>query len=560
MSKLQQLLESAKTFEDRSKVMNGLIAKWEPYGLLEGAACNQTQYDKGHMALILENELKRILVETTNTNSGGSHFAAGSGEQWAGIALPMVRKVFGEITSKEFLSNQPMNMPYGLVFYLDFRYSNSSPGAFNGGTRFNAGDSIYGNTFTSSITNNVDPFGGLYGAGRFGYSINDYNATVPTASVTAATASFADVNFNGYYSASISSGSLTKVTIASASVNISNLDVTAVRSFVFTSSAVKDSILLPEFTSYNQTFDQLQIIVSGSVATNVSSSVVSGPISVYYSIKTKDNLRGDFENTAAAPLTGSNAIPSIDISPRSEDITAKTRKLKYSYTQEAQQDYQTFQSIDIEAESTSLLSEYISKEIDLELLDLINQAANETTAVWSARSNRFFDPTTNTFSDQAAGSGGYYNSQGEWFETLGTKIQQVSRKIHAKTQRGEANVLMCGPVIAAVIESISGYTSNSDGTKMEYAFGSKEAGKLKGKYKIIVNSYMQENTILMAFKGTNFLDTGGVFAPYIPLISTPLVYDPTTFQMNKGLMTRYGKRILLPQFFGKVWVADLQSV
>ena len=480
MSKISQLLESAKTVEDRASVMNGLVGKWEKWGLLEG--CNANAYDKAHMALLLENQLKQVLVESTIvTNNGGASFATGAGEQWAGIALPMARKVFGDITSKEFLGNQPLNMPYGLIFYLDFKYGANQPGSIPG-TRFNQGDSIYGNTFTSTIQPNVDPLGGLYGSGRFGYSVNEYSAVVATGSVTPTTASLADVNFNGLVSASVAAGSLRKLTIAAASTVIPNFDTTAVRSFVATGSSVSEANILPEFTSYNATFDTLTFVTSGSYT--------AAPLTVYYSIATKDNLRGDFEDTPARPLTGSAEIASIDIAPRSEYIAAKTRKLKYSYTQEAQQDYNAFQSIDIESESTAVLTEYISKEIDLECLDLVSQAGANTSEVWSAVNNRFFNKSNNTFTDAAAGATGYYNSQGQWFETLGYQIEKVSKNIHAKTQRGEATVLMCGPRISAIIESIGGFSASSNGKGTEYSVGTKEVGKFKGKYKVIVNSYI----------------------------------------------------------------------
>lgn len=553
MRKIGQLLESARTIEGRTSVMEKLVQKWEPWGLLEG--CNATSYDKAQMALLLDNQLKQVVVEgTIATNNGGASFATGAGEQWAGIVLPMARKIFGDITSKEFLGNQPLNVPYGLIFYLDFKYGVGQPGGITG-TRFNSGDSIYGNTFTSTIQPNVDPFGGLYGAGRFGFSTNEYNATVATASISVASSSFADVNFNGLVSASFAAGYLRTVTIASASVNLPNLDKAAVRSFVFTGSSVAEANLYPEFTSYNTTFDTLNLVVNVSGSTYTQS-----PITAYYSVATKDNLRGDFESTDSRPLTGSATIPDIDIAPRSEYIAAKTRKLKYSFTQEAQQDYNTFQSIDIEAESTSMLTEYISKEIDLEVLELVAQAGANTSEVWSAQANTFFNKSNNTFYNSPAGAAGYYNTQGQWFETLGYAINKVSKNIHAKTQRGEANVMMCGPRVSAIIEGIGGFASNSNSNKTEYTVGTREVGKLNGKYKVIVNSYMQENTIIMAYKGTSQVDIGGVFAPYIPLISTPLVWDPITFKMNKGLMTRYGKKITQAQYFGKVLVADLDKV
>jgi hypothetical protein len=550
MSKISQLLESARTVEDRAKVMGGLTSKWEQWGLLEG--CNANAYDKGHMALLLENQLKQILVESTQTTTaGGANFTTGAGEQWAGIALPMARKTMGDITSKEFLGNQPLNMPFGLIFYLDFKYGANQPGSIPG-TRFNAGDSIYGNTFTSQVQPNVDPFGGLYGSGRFGYSTNEYSAVVPTASITPTTASLVDVNFNGLMSASVASGLVRKLVIASASVVLPNLDTTAVQSFVATASAVSEANIFPEFSSYNATFDTLTLISSGSYT--------QSPLTVYYSIATKDNLRGDFEDTAARPLTGSAEIPDINIAPRSEYIAAKSKKLKYSYTQEAQQDYNAFQSIDIEAESTAVLTEYIAKEIDLECLALVSQAGANTSEVWSAKTNTFFNKATNSFYTSAAGADGYYTDQAGWFQTLGYQIEKVSKNIHAKTQRGEATVMMCGPRISAIIESIPGFMASSNGKGTEYTIGTKETGKFKGKYKVIVNSYMNSNEILMAYKGSSLTDVGGVFAPYIPLISTPLVYDPVTFKMSKGLSTRYGKKITQAQYFGKIFVADLDKV
>ena len=553
MSTIAQLLESSRSVEAKAKILDILESKWSKTGLLEGTAMKQTPYDRKFMALLLENQNKQILVETQITNNGGANFVTGNGEQWAGIVLPMVRKVFAEISSKEFLSTQPLSMPSGLVFFLDFKYANQQP--FTGGnSRFNSGDSVYGTTNVAG----QDPFGGLYGAGRFSFSINEYIATIPSQSMAVATASYGDINYNTTYSASAAASGLRKVTINSASVVLPNLDTTAVRSFVFTGSGISEGTIYPEFTSYNSTFDQLSFVVTGSLVT-VANAAPNAPVTSYYSIQTKDNLRGDFEDTPSTPLTGSAAISEIDIAPRSIEITAKTRKLVYRYTQEAQQDYNAYQALDIETEATSILSEYLAREIDLELMDMVNQAANQTVEVWSAKNNTFFDPISNTWSVQAAGSGGYYNSQQDWFQTLGTKMQKVSRQIHAKTQRGEANVAMVSPKVATIIESIAGYAAGTDGSKMEYAFGSKESGKLNGKFKIIVNSYMQENAIVMAYKGSSYIESGGVFAPYIPLMSTPLVYDKDTFKISKGFLTRFAKIVTRAEFFGKVLVADLNS-
>jgi len=213
----------------------------------------------------------------------------------------------------------------------------------------------------------------------------------------------------------------------------------------------------------------------------------------------------------------------------------------------------TYHSVDAEGELTAMLSEYVSMEIDLEILDmLINAAA--TTEYWSAKTNQVW--TGSTFAADPNVSGNAY-IQGTWFATLGTKLQKVSNKIHAKTLRGGANFLVCSPDVATILESIPGYAADGDGTKMKFAMGVQKVGALTSRYQVYKNPYMQENTVLMGFRGNQFLETGAVYAPYIPLMLTPLVYDPNNFIPRRGVMTRYAKVVTRPEFYGKVYVADL---
>ena len=545
---VKQLIESSNDFQTQSSTAKKLVAKWEKTGLLEGKDMN-TAYAKEHMAIILENQAKRLLIESSQTNLGGATFTAGAGDQWAGVALPLVRKVFAEISAKEFMSVQPMTLPTGLVFFLEFKYGNTNP-TTGGLSRFVTGDSLYGTTNVKD----VDPYGGLYGAGRYGYSSNDYTASV-TFAITSG--SLADVNFNSAYSASVAAARIRVFSVTTASVNIPNLDTLAVRSFVITGSGFSEGNSFAEFAGYNSTADIAFFVVSASNGGVQTSASLAG--TVYYSIQTKDNNRGDFEDRETRPLTGSSTIPEINVELRSETVAAKTKKLKAKWTPEFSQDLNAYQSLDAEAELTSTISEYVSMEIDLELIDMVIAAAN-TTDVWSALSNRFYNKNTGLFEDRAVAAGGYYQSQGGWYQTLGTKIQGVARTIHAKTLRGQANVMMCGPKVSTIIESIPGYAADTDGSKMEYAMGTQKIGSLNSRYKVIVNPYMQENVIALAYKGGQFLETGAAFCPYIPLIMTPLVYDPETFTPRKGLMTRYAKKVLRPEFFGKVFVSDLNLV
>jgi hypothetical protein len=284
-----------------------------------------------------------------------------------------------------------------------------------------------------------------------------------------------------------------------------------------------------------------------------------------YSKQPDDITRGDFEDNKGAFGNGYNAdidIPEINLEMQSEPIVAKTRKLKAVWTPEFAQDLNAYHSIDAEAELTSMLSEYVSMEIDLEILDMLIAAA-PTTEYWSALNNNVWNGSG--FTQAAAGSvgangDGFYNTQGGWFQTLGTKLQKVSNKIHQKTLRGGANFLVTSPAVATILESIPGFAADTDGTKMEFAAGVQKIGAINNRYTVYKNPYMKENVILMGFRGAQFLETGAVFSPYIPLIMTPLVYDPVNFTPRKGVMTRYAKKVVRPEFYGKVYVHGLNSL
>ena len=548
MSAIQSLLESANPWKSLQSDASKLASKWAKTGLLEGFGA---EVERNNMAVILENQAKQLVVENSVTGAGLSAgtFHVGQSENWAGIALPLVRKVFGQIAAKEFVSVQPMNLPSGLVFFLDFQYGTDK-------NPFGAGNSLYGERdangrFPFQTTNTA---GGLYGAGRFTYSTNQF-----TGSDTAITgsANWKDVNFDASLSASVAANEIQSITITASAVP--SFDPDAVRGFVVTSSDVTVAQNLPAFTTYNYTAQTITFYVTASALT-------SDAVIVLYNKITADNNRGDFEDgssfsTPNAESDKSISIPEINIKMQSQGIIAKTKKLKAVWTPEFAQDLNAYQNVDAEAELTNIMSEYISMEIDLEILDMLIEDAAAGTEYWSVVSNQFI-ATDGTITNAAAGAGGFYNTQGGWFQTLGTKMQKISNKIHQLTLRGGANFLVCSPTVATVLESIPGFASNSNGdaANMEYAMGVQKVGSINNRYTVYKNPYMTENVILMGFRGKQFLETGAVFAPYIPLIMTPLVYDPTTFTPRKGLMTRYAKKMLRPEFYGKIYVSGLSTL
>jgi hypothetical protein len=527
------LNESANGFKSLQADAARLAEKWTATGLLEGLSNEQ---EKNSMAMILENQAKELIKESSTTGTGGS-FNAGQGEQWAGVALPLVRKVFAQIAAKDFVSVQPMNLPSGLVFYLDFKYGTTT----NGRT---AGDNMYGNVSSASAKMGVDEdvSGGLYGAGQFGYSINQKSLSV--SSQTTGSAASASVNYQNGVNPS---------TYVTASVDMSSVeyDAKGVRAFRLFSASV-DLTTNPELTTVSG--DTVTFVLVKSTFESLSAQDTFNA-SVKYHLQPLDNARGDFEDGTAA--NGTITIPEINVELASEAIVAKTRKLKAQWTPEFAQDLNAYHSVDAEAELTSILSEYISMEIDLEILDMLIQDA-ATTEKWSARNNRVWE--NGAWSSGTAASTDFYNTQGQWFQTLGTKIQKVSNKIHQKTLRGGANFIVCSPEVATILESIPGYAAQTDGDKMDFAMGVQKVGSLASRFKVYKNPYMTENVMLMGYRGGQFLETGAVYAPYVPLMMTPLVYDPDTFTPRKGIMTRYAKKMIRPEFYGKIYVSDLGSI
>jgi hypothetical protein len=559
MSSIQSLLESANPWKSLQSDASRLATKWSKTGLLEGFG---SEVEKNNMALILENQAKQLVVETSQTGASptAGTFQVGQSENWAGIALPLVRKVFGSIAAKEFVSVQPMNLPSGLVFFLDFQYgTDKSP--------FTSGNSLYGarNATGQFPIQTTGTTGGLYGAGRFAYSTNQFSASLPisgavvvaagTASLT--TATWADVNYDSSLSAS-AAANIFKITVPTASLTA--FDPDAVRAFVvLTGSLATVASALPAFTTYNYTAGTISFYVSASSGTVAAASTLI----VEYNKITADNNRGDFEDSSSFAVPNAESastivIPEINIKMQSQAIVAKTKKLKAVWTPEFAQDLNAYQNIDAEAELTNVMSEYISMEIDLEILDMLIEDAAAATEYWSVVNNT----TLNAGGTDFTASLGYYNTQGGWFQTLGTKMQKVSNKIHQLTLRGGANFLVCSPTVATVLESIPGFAANTNGdaANMEYAMGVQKVGAINNRYTVYKNPYMTENVILMGFRGKQFLETGAVFAPYIPLIMTPLVYDPATFTPRKGLMTRYAKKMLRPEFYGRIYVSGLNSL
>ena len=500
------LQDSQAQFRAQRNETKGLVTKWEKTGLLEGIGA---EYDKHNTAILLENQAKQLISEANNTTAGAN------AEDWNGVALPLVRRIFGELSAKEFVSVQPMNLPSGLVFWLDFKYGTAKGRATTSG----AGSSLFGNTTSKG---KVDLNNGLYSAGTgsdagagSGYSLAKVSASLAGETVTGGL----DI-----------SGTITGFTEE-------DLDTIAAWYVVDKNSVVY------EMSGYDTSTTKASFAnIANSADVLLDADVDTAGVLYYYRNTLNSQNRGDFEDRGIMEMdgTGTNLeIPELEVNLVNEALVAKTRKLKVKWSPEFAQDLNAYHSIDAEAELTSMLSEYITMEIDLEILGMLQAAAV----------SGGFDG--GTFVAPALTAGNTYN---QLFALLGVKMQAVSNAIHQSTMRGGANWAVCSPQVATYLESIAGFAADTDGTAGNFAMGVTAIGSLSNRWTIYKNPYWTGKDILMGYRGSQFLETGAVFAPYIPLIMTPLVYDPTNFTPRKGVMTRYAKKVVRNDFFGTITV------
>jgi|TARA_R110002020_G_scaffold134212_3_gene299376 hypothetical protein len=555
---INEALLGASQYKEQRVVAKQLVEKWDRTGLLDGL---DGDFKRGGMAQLLENQARELIKEASVTSpSAGAAGAYKGDEEWSGVALPLVRRIFGEIAAQEFVSVQPMNLPSGLVFYLDFQYGSNRGG-------MGKDSSLMGKTGKYSPSGSNAPYGddsyggGFYGAGRYGYSMA--TGSESAGSITTTLATWKDVNFNTELSSSVNAGKIFKCVEALAATDI---DKSAIRATNFVSGAIGQDLphgagmggsnhvnrFFPELTSISgedYAAGTITFFLSASAAVNIDNSTIE----VQYPKLTSEAARGDFEDVGGDASKDSLQIPQVDIELKSRAIVAKTRKLKAVWTPELAQDLNAYHSVDGEAELTAMLTEYVSMEIDLEILDMLISDA-QTVDYWSVRQGNDYDGSgafTNTT---------FYGTRFEWYQTLVGKIQKVSNEIHKLTLRGGANFVVCGPQVATILESIPGYMTDTDGDQNSFAMGVQKMGALTNRFTVYKNPYMDENTILLGYRGSNFLETGAVYAPYVPLIMTPLVYDPNDFTPRKGVMTRYAKKMIRPEFYGKIYVDALDQL
>lgn len=594
MSNVLEKLTEGVIERNMLKETEAVVSKWEKSGLLEGL---KTSRQKSTMAVLLENQAKELLKESTT-------MASGDVQGFAAVAFPIVRRVFAGLIANDLVSVQPMSLPSGLVFFMDFRRG-TNVGSL-GDRPFQASSSFFGDRLGVEITGGVRVDGvdfaekGFYNLAN-GYNTSRWSSGVATASVTvdapfnlesaganATAAQLAAIN----YDADLLAGADTTPYVSASVVKIplAQLDYASLLAVqdVFATSLVTGSsdynqagditsgvgamgggaVVIRRLTKIDKVNNNLVLVVATTSTSPTKANLFSGASYAVVTYPIKDNLTnvgtdalGALAGTTPWTFEGAAGIPEIELKVDSFSITARTRKLKAAWTPELGQDLNAYHNLDAEVELTSMLSEQIGLEIDQEILNDLVKGQTAGVKYWSRRPGKFVNRATGA--DIGATLGNYAappdftGNVSMWYETLVETINDVSALIHRKTLRGGANFLVCGPEVANILEFTSGFRASVTADAEKGNVGAVKVGDLNKKWDIIVHPYFLRNVILVGRKGGSFLESGYVYAPYVPLQSTPTIFDPNTFVPRKAVMTRYGKAMVRPDMYGLVVVEDL---
>lgn len=561
MSIISKLTEGV-TRRDVRKEDKVLKNKWEQTGLLEGLNSETAST----MSRLLENQAMELLREA-------SVMSAGDVEGFAAVAFPIVRRVFGGLIANDLVSVQPMSLPSGLIFFLDFTFQGSRLGA-------NADESLYGGAVVASqITGGVDLSDGA-GMEKSFYNMNNGYAS-PTGSATT-------VNMLGVISGTFGQGGLLDrylrydpdlvsgtTTAAIGVVAVSDLSQMDRNNLVGIHYSASAGQLLRRLTvpcdvngtaSAGETYTHVRMALVAVAGDRTPVNLSSSNISVDLTYPQNDNFNagsglGSVVGATTWGLEDNEGIPEIDIKVNSVSVEADTKKLKAKWTPELGQDLNAYHNIDAEVELTSILSEQIALELDREIIEDLIKGATAATLHWSRRPGKFLNRETGANAIDVANEeilgADFTGNVSEWYETLLETINDVSAKIHRKTLRGGANFVVCGPEVANILEFTSGFRANVTHDDTSGEGGAVKLGSLSKKWDVFVDPYFPRNLILAGRKGSSFLESGYVFAPYVPLQVTPTIFGTEDFVPRKGVMTRYGKKMVRPDMYGLVIVHDL---
>jgi hypothetical protein len=520
--------------------------RWEKIGLLQGLDGNV----KENCAQLFENQLSYMINESTDSANSG---------QFETVAFPVIRRVFAKLLANDIVSVQALNLPIGKLYYINPVASvrvddsglsvNQSPnGAYqNAATNTNPVqfqdkslyDSFYATEYGAEGDSLFDLSKGAIDevsvtglTGTTAYAIGDKYVTIELAMSTTS-----EGKLVGPVGVPMDTESF-----------LSGLAITASENLSAGAGYESESIAAGQNVPFNvkvQKYGQAIVNKNGKIQLIVDLTYAGAngyqPLSAATSAVTftaKYKTYSDLEEDSR--------MAEVSFKLDQVTVSVEPRKMRAQWTPELAQDVSAFHNIDAEAELTALLSEQMAAEIDREILRDLRRGA-----AWTARWD---------YNGLRKQSTTYMGTQKDWNQTLLTKINQISAQIHKSTLRGGASWVVVSPEVSAVLDDLEYFhVSNADPEQDKYNMGIEKIGSLNGRYLVYRDPYSPANTVLIGHKGTSILETGYIYAPYVPMQLTPVMYNPFDFTPIRGIMTRYAKKMVLNRYFGRIYCDGLAT-
>jgi hypothetical protein len=563
------------------------INKWDKLGFLDGL--------KGHMkenvAQLYENQASYLINEATSTADSGA---------FETVVFPIVRRVFSKLLANDIVSVQAMNLPIGKLFYFvpniqDYRLGTTehyapygSPNAANGqtpnsGYEYNLQKDLY-DRFYEGNEAALDP------PGLFDYSKGTYSAitadigTVAWDGSVLVPSAYTTDNYRKVLLVMSGFATTGEGKLIGPDGNpvdnesfLSDLQIRGVGTNVYTSANTQNNYLFRVVTQkygkgivqYGAQTNSVFPIdkTGGGTFDNLCDADGKIYLEVDLQVPVCISCQGSLDGYTGSTFSG-NALPNTAFSATyriyknlefedkigevsfdllSVTVSVTERKLRAQWSPEMAQDVAAFHNIDAEAELTALLSEQVAAEIDREILRDLRKAA-----AWNLRWDY------NGW--KRLGSNAVPYTQKDWNQTLITAINQISAQIHKSTLRGGANWIVVSSEVSAIFDDLEYFhVSNAAPEQDQYNMGIERVGTLAGRYQVYRDPYFPANQVLLGHKGTSLLDTGYIYAPYVPLQLTPTMYNPFNFTPIKGIMTRYAKKVVNNRFYGRITVDGVRT-
>ena len=527
--------------------------RWEKIGLLEGLDGNV----KENCAQLFENQLSHMINESTESYSSG---------QFETVAFPVIRRVFAKLLANDIVSVQALNLPIGKLYFInpkasvrtevnaaqfantspDGAYANAATTVLSARTQFETRslyDAFYATEYAEEGTSLFDRSKGEMtlitgNTTQTPFTYAQLLAAGQQKSITLQIAGFS-TTFEGKLVGPTGVPMDTESFLASLKI-VSTTAFNAPTAFATESQAALSSLPYHiKVQKYGQAIvnklGQLEVIVDLSYAgTDGYQPFTANTATPVFR----------FQYRVYSDMEEDSRMAEVTFQLDQVTVSVETRKMRAQWTPELAQDVSAFHNIDAEAELTALLSEQMAAEIDREILRDLRRGAS-----WTSR----WDYNGIRRQTQA-----YYGTQKDWNQTLVTKINQISAQIHKSTLRGGASWIVVSPEVSAVFDDLEYFhVSNASPEQDKYNMGIEKIGTLSGRYLVYRDPYSPANTVLIGHKGTSILETGYIYAPYVPMQLTPVMYNPFDFTPIRGIMTRYAKKMVLNRYYGRIYCDGL---